>query len=335
MAPIGPEQQMENERTCGTSLSSTLGSLLDGAKYQCAFLKSSQSKAVAAWYPLVMLRSTGSKGVFYPSRQKGQNFLKDQAVIAKIVSAIHVGSEDTLVEIGAGSGELTLPLTKTNPARILALEPEKALAQRLREALRPEDQVSWDVIEKDFLSVEISELLNEYKPSRARIVGNLPYSVASPILLKLLDERKSFIDMTLMFQLEVAERLVAKPGTKAYGFLSVMTQQATRPRMLFQIPPNAFRPRPKVHSAMVRLEPLGKDELFVREPKVFETIVKSLFAHRRKNISNNIKHLRSTLVDPTTLRSALDHVGIEPSRRAETLTVNEFVALARFCTSRQ
>jgi 16S rRNA (adenine1518-N6/adenine1519-N6)-dimethyltransferase len=153
--------------------------------------------------------------------------------------------------------------------------------------------------------------------------------------LKLLEERNSFIDLTLMFQLEVAERLVAKPGTKAYGFLSVMTQQATRPRILFQIPPHAFRPRPKVYSAMVHLEPLGKDEPFVREPELFETIVKSLFAHRRKNISNNIKHLRSPLLDPDTMRSALEHLEIEPSRRAETLTVNEFVALAHFCTSRQ
>ena len=282
-----------------------------------------------------MLRSTGSNGVFHPSRQKGQSFLKDPAFISKIVSAIKVTSQDTLLEIGAGSGQLTIPLTQANPSRILAFEPETVLAQRLRQSLSIEQLVPWEVIEKDFLSVELSTLLAEHQASRIRVVGNLPYSVASPILLKLLAERNSFIDLTLMFQQEVAERLVARPGTKAYGFLSVMTQQATRPRILFGIPPNAFRPRPKVHSAMVHFDPLGKDETNVREPKVFEAIVKSLFAHRRKTISNNIKHLSSPLLDPNTLRSALEDLGIEPSRRAETLTVDEFAALAHFCTSRQ
>ena len=138
-----------------------------------------------------------------------------------------------------------------------------------------------------------------------------------------------------MFQLEVAERLVAQPATKAYGFLSVMTQQATRPKILFHIPPDAFRPRPKVYSALVRLDPRGKDELLVKEPEVFEAIVKSLLAHRRKNISNNIKYLKSSVLDQDTLRSGLEHLDIEPSRRAETLTVDQFAALAEFCTSRQ
>ena len=290
---------------------------------------------VRAWYPLEMLRSTDSGTAFRPSRQKGQSFLKDRAVVSRIVSAIKVAPEDTLLEIGAGSGEMTLPLAQSRPARIIAIEQETVLAERLRRALAAENSVAWDVIEGDFLSLELSTLLAEHSGQSIRVVGNLPYSAASPILLKLLAERRSFIDLTLMFQLEVAERLVAQPATKAYGFLSVMTQQATRPKILFHIPPDAFRPRPKVYSALVRLDPRGKDELLVKEPEVFEAIVKSLLAHRRKNISNNIKYLKSSVLDQDTLRSGLEHLEIEPSRRAETLTVDQFAALAEFCTSRQ
>ncbi len=282
-----------------------------------------------------MQRSTDSRTLFRPSRQKGQSFLKDRAVVSRIVSAIEVGPDDTLLEIGAGSGEMTVPLARANPARIIAIEQEKVLAERLRRALSAEPIVPWEVIERDFLSWELRSILPEHSGRSIRVVGNLPYSAASPILLKLLAQRNSFVDLTLMFQLEVAERLVAEPATKAYGFLSVMTQQATRPKILFRIPPDAFRPRPKVHSALVRLEPLGKDEPPVEDPEVFQAIVKSLLAHRRKNISNNIRYLKSSVLDPDTLRAGLDHLDIDPSRRAETLNVGQFAALAQLCTSRQ
>jgi len=273
--------------------------------------------------------------LFRPSRKKGQSFLRDRAVISRIVSAIKVAPEDTLLEIGAGSGEMTLPLASSTPARIIAIEQETFLAQRLRRALGAYSLVPWEVIEGDFLSLDLRNILPEHSGRAIRVVGNLPYSVASPILLKLLDQRNSFVDLTLMFQLEVAERLVAEPATKAYGFLSVVTQQATRPQILFRIAPDAFRPRPKVHSALVRLEPLGKNEPPVEDPEVFQAIVKSLLAHRRKNISNNIRYLKSSNLDPDTLRDGLEHFHIDPSRRGETLNVSQFAALAQFCTSRQ
>ena len=142
-------------------------------------------------------------------------------------------------------------------------------------------------------------------------------------------------EMTLMFQREVAERLTAQPQTKAYGVLTVLTQQATKSRILFEIPPGAFWPRPKVRSALVRFSFLRDKEPIVRDPAIFQEVVKTLFAHRRKNIANNIKHLKSSHLHGPSLLQALAHLSIDPSRRAETLTVEEFAALSRFCSSPQ
>jgi 16S rRNA (adenine1518-N6/adenine1519-N6)-dimethyltransferase len=272
-----------------------------------------------------------TKSHFRPSRAKGQSFLKDRAFISRIVSAVEPGEDDVLLEIGAGAGQLTGPLLLAGPKRVVAVEPEAVLANRLGQ----KEFENLEILQQDYLELNLSSELRQRGLDRVRVVGNLPYSAASPILLKLLSERSRIIDLTLMFQLEVAQRLVAEPRTKAYGFLSVMTQQATCPQILFTIPPRAFRPQPKVHSALVRLALRPDEDLPVTEPAVFQELIKSLFAHRRKNISNNISRLRSSLLDEPTIRSGLRQLEIEPSRRAETLTVEEFAALSRFCASRQ
>lgn len=289
--------------------------------------------AASAWYPLDMLGSIRAERDFRPSRAKGQSFLRDRAVVRRIVSHIDVRPEDELLEIGAGAGELTRSLAAAAPKRILAVEPEPVLAARLKKALGPDALASVEVIEKDFLSLDLPGLLRERGIHRIRVLGNLPYSAASPMLLSLLSHREWLRDLTLMFQLEVAERLVARPSTKAYGFLSVVVQQAARPEILFQIRPEAFRPRPKVTSALVRLElRLGRD-LSPSDRAIFAALVKSLFAHRRKSISNNIKRLSTPLLDEAAIREGLAYLAIDPSRRAETLAVEEFTALAHFCAS--
>jgi 16S rRNA (adenine1518-N6/adenine1519-N6)-dimethyltransferase len=271
-----------------------------------------------------------TKSYFRPSRAKGQSFLKDRAVIDRIIAAIEPRADDVFIEIGAGAGQLTRPLLRTPPKLVLAIEPEEVLADRLSKI----EADHLEILPQDYLETDLTAELRHRGLSRVRVVGNLPYSAASPILLKLLTESQHIKDLTLMFQLEVAERLVAVPGTKAYGFLSVMTQQATRPKILFSIPPRAFRPRPKVHSALVRLDFRPENEAPVTEPVVFQALVKSLFAHRRKNISNNVKRLQSDHLDEPTVRSALVQLDIDTNRRAETLTVEEFAALSRFCASR-
>ena len=263
----------------------------------------------------------------------------------RIVEAIGPRPDQTFLEIGAGAGELTIPLASRGAARVLAIETDRTLFQKLSSRLRERGTLqngtlqkggTWEGIELihcDFLKLDLQKSLSERDIARVRVVGNLPFSVASPILLKLLAHRERLIDLTLMFQLEVAQRLTAVPATKAYGFLTVMAQQAAKAELLFTIPPQAFNPRPKVHAAIVRLVPLGKDEPPVGDYEVFRVVVRGLLTHRRKNISNNIKHLGSRLVGPSSIRSGLAEMGIDPCRRAETLSVEEFAALSHFCAS--
>jgi 16S rRNA (adenine1518-N6/adenine1519-N6)-dimethyltransferase len=282
-----------------------------------------------------MRRSPKPKKGFHPSRAKGQSFLRDPAFIQRIVAAVNPGADEAVVEIGAGAGEMTIPLAKASQGRILAVEPEPFLAEKLHRKIEDDEITGVEVIYKDYLSLDLPSLLDARELERVRVVGNLPYSVASPILAKLLSERHRLVDLTLMFQQEVADRLVAEPGTKAYGVLSVLVQQATKPRVLFQLPPKAFWPRPRVHSALVRMAFLRENEPPVADRAVFQALVKALFSHRRKNISNNIKYLNTPLLNRETIRSALAQLQIDPNRRAETLSVEEFAALAHFCASRQ
>ena len=273
-------------------------------------------------------------GRFQASRSRGQSFLRDKAVVTRIVEAIDPRPDQTLLEIGAGAGELTEPLASQGTSRVLAIETDRMLFEKLSR----QKGGAWDEVElihADFLKLDLSKLLSERDIERVRVVGNLPFSVASPILLKLLAQRDRLVDLTLMFQLEVAQRLTAVPSTKAYGFLSVVAQQAAKAELLFTIPPQAFKPRPKVHAGMVSLVPLGKDEPPVGDYDVFRAVVRGLLTHRRKNISNNIKSLGSGPVDASSIRAGLAGMGIDPSRRAETLSVEEFAALSHFCASPQ
>ena len=267
---------------------------------------------------------------FRPSRARGQNFLSDPKARQRVVEAIAPQPEDDFLEIGAGSGELTLPLTERS-RRVLALEPDRRLFARL--AARAAGR-TFEAIPADFLEADLGALLAARDIPRVRAVGNLPYSVASLILTKLLAERALLVDLTLMFQREVAERLAARPGTKAYGYLSVVTQQAARARLLLTLPPEAFRPRPKVTSCLVRLELLRNHEPQVGDPEIFQTLVKGLLSHRRKNIGNNLKRWRSDRPVADRVRHALKERDIPLTRRAETLSVEEFAGLSRFCTSR-
>ncbi len=257
----------------------------------------------------------------------------------RIVEAIDPRPDQTFLEIGAGAGELTIPLASRGAARVLAIETDRMLFQKLSSTLQKgtlQKGGTWEEVElihSDFLKLDLQKLLSERDIERVRVVGNLPFSVASPILLKLLAHRERLVDLTLMFQLEVAQRLTAVPATKAYGFLTVVAQQAAKTELLFTIPPQAFNPRPKVHAAMVRLAPLGKDEPPVGDYDIFRAVVRGLLTHRRKNISNNIKHLSSRLVGASSIRSGLAEMGINPSRRAETLSAEEFAALSHFCAS--
>ncbi|TDI43592.1 MAG: ribosomal RNA small subunit methyltransferase A [Acidobacteria bacterium] len=267
---------------------------------------------------------------FFPTRSKGQCFLTDHRYVERIVEAIAPATEETLLEIGAGEGQLTLPMLDRG-ARIVAVEADKRLAEKLLARAASDERL--DVLQQDALKVDFLDVMASRKLERTRVYGNLPYSIAAPILFKLISAATAFKSLTLMFQKEVAERLVASPSIPAYSFLSVVAQQAAQIRVLFSIPPEAFRPRPRVVSSLVAFELRHDRAPDYGNETTFRALVKGLLAHRRKTIRNNIKHLHPTGVSPERMREALEQLGIDPSRRAETLSVQEFAELGRICAS--
>jgi len=265
---------------------------------------------------------------FHPSRAKGQCFLRDERYVERIVQAIAPRAGETILEIGAGQGQLTLPLVRAG-ARVVAIESDRRLAEELRGSLSSVAGV--ELLEADALRVDFRDLTHSQRSGKLRAVGNLPYSVAAPILLRLLAARENWSELVLMFQSEVAERLMAKPGTKAYGFLTVVAQRAARVSVLFRIPPDAFRPRPRVVSALLRFEIRDIEPENAVDEKLFRSLVRGLLAHRRKTIGNNIKHLEPSGLSREATLVALEAMGIDPARRAETLGVEEFAELSRIC----
>lgn len=265
---------------------------------------------------------------FRPSRSKGQCFLRDARVIERVAELVAPRPGETLLEIGSGAGQLTLPLVERG-ARILAVESDARLASELERRLRSESVETVELIHQDALELDLRALLDQRELERVRVCGNLPYSVASPILLRLLAAAERFDELVLMFQDEVASRLTARPGTKEYGFLTVVAQQAAEVSVLFRIPPDAFRPRPRVHSALVRFELRHEEAPGIGDVRTFRAVVRALLAHRRKTIGNNVKRLRGAPLSRERVESALEGLGIDPGRRAETLSVEDFAELSR------
>jgi 16S rRNA (adenine1518-N6/adenine1519-N6)-dimethyltransferase len=259
-----------------------------------------------------------------PRKRFGQHFL-EPAWVAKLVDVVRPSPDDTFLEIGPGRGALTRALAP-RVGRIVAVEIDRDLAA----ALPREVQAHVRVVQGDFLDVDLDDLLaGEAKP--LRVIGNLPYNVSSPILFTLLsahDEGRRFRDATLMLQREVADRLVAAPGTSEYGALAIQVALHADVERLLVLPPGAFRPPPKVTSAVVRLS-FRPPAVDVGDPVRFERLVRGAFSQRRKTMANALRpHLDGT--DPATLLRA---VGIDPQRRPETLTVAEFARLSYYVGS--
>jgi 16S rRNA (adenine1518-N6/adenine1519-N6)-dimethyltransferase len=246
-----------------------------------------------------------------PRKRFGQNFLVDDAVIARIVAAIDPRPADHLVEIGPGLGALTGPILALVP-HLHVIELDRDLASRLVERYPPERLA---VHQADALKFDFSAL-----PVPMRIVGNLPYNISTPLLFHLMDYAARIADMQFMLQREVVERMVASPSTPEYGRLSVMLQYRFRMDKRFVVPASAFRPRPKVESAIVRLVPLSRPDSLAVDETVFRQTVTRAFSHRRKTLRNAL----SGFADEADLLS----LGIDPGLRAENLPVSAFVAIA-------
>ncbi len=243
--------------------------------------------------------------------------------MGRIMSALGVQPDDAVLEIGAGPGTMT-ELLAERAAKIWAVELDGKLAAGLREKFAAVPSV--EVVEADILEVSIDSLCRDAGRERIRVFGNLPYYITSPCLLHLFEFHARITDIVVMVQREVAERMVAKPGSKDYGLFSVTCQYYTEPQMLFSIPPQAFRPAPQVHSALVRMPVAAKkEELRIENEKLFWQFVQAAFGQKRKTLFNNWK----SRCDPERLRRAMAEQGIDPRARAETLSLAQFAALIR------
>jgi 16S rRNA (adenine1518-N6/adenine1519-N6)-dimethyltransferase len=244
----------------------------------------------------------------------GQNFLADEQVIQRIIDTIHPVSGELILEIGPGQAAISSLLAETG-AELHLLEIDRDLAARLEDRFASAGNV--EVHTGDALKADFSKIVDG-RPFR--LVGNLPYNISTPLLFHVLRWRSLITDMHFMLQQEVVNRMAASPGGKAWGRLSVMCQVYCEVTQLFNVPPEAFIPAPKVQSGFIRLVPHGKPPVKIRDMQAFERLVSQAFSMRRKTLRNSLKSLLDT--------SLIEAAGIDPGLRPETLGVAQFAALA-------
>ncbi len=255
-----------------------------------------------------------------PKKDWGQNFLGDPHFLARIAETCAVGEGDVVVELGAGLGHLTRQLAATG-ARVVAVERDRDLVAVLEKELPPNVKlVAANAAEVNFL-----ELAGGQKPV---VAGNLPYHLSSSILFEVLEQREQIVRAVFLLQKEVAERIGAPPGGRDYGLLSVLLQTWATVDVAFQVPRGVFVPPPQVDSAVARIDILATPRAQPKDPQRYVRLVKAAFAHRRKTLINSLQSAKE-LGSPEQLSAALASAGIDPVRRAETLSCEEFVAIER------
>jgi 16S rRNA (adenine1518-N6/adenine1519-N6)-dimethyltransferase len=245
----------------------------------------------------------------------GQHFLHDQNTILRILRAIDPQPGDNLIEIGPGEGALTLPLLRACQ-NLTAIELDRDLLAPLQQRAISIGRL--EIINADILEFDLESLPME---GPLRLVGNLPYNISTPLMFHLLESVSRIRDMHFMLQKEVAQRIVAGPGDRHYGRLSVMLQYRCECQYLFEVAPECFRPPPKVDSAVIRLLPLAAPAYDVGDYATFSSIVQTAFGQRRKTIGNSLKGLLS--------RQLIADCGIDPGLRAENLALADFASLSR------
>jgi 16S rRNA (adenine1518-N6/adenine1519-N6)-dimethyltransferase len=250
-----------------------------------------------------------------PKKALAQHFLRDPGILAKIVEAAGLTPEDTVLEIGPGPGDMTALLGE-RVRRVVAVEIDHALCDHLRERFAATPRI--EIVQGDILEYPLMPL------GRFKVVANIPYYLTAPILFHLLGHRGQIPSLTLLLQKEVARRIVAPPGGKEYGALSVAVQFYTEARLCFTVAAGSFTPAPKVDSAVVHLAVRAKPAVSVRDEALFFRIVRAAFGQRRKTLRNALKPLFSE----ETLARAFAATGIIPTRRGETLSLEEFGLLA-------
>jgi len=251
----------------------------------------------------------------------GQHFLTDRSILRKIIDILNPKAEELIIEIGAGKGSLTFPLAERS-GKVFAIERDKDLVPFLREGNRKNLVVlEGDVLGVDFRALVAGEMAFAGK---VKVAGNLPYSISSPLLFKILKDKDLFSACVFLLQKEVAERLAAKPGSKAYAPLSILFQLHFDIRLRFTLAPGSFAPPPKVQSTLVSLEKRPAPLFVIRDEDGLRRLLRAAFAQRRKTLLNNLK---SMPLAPGLLQETFRRLGLKETIRAEQLTILQFVAL--------
>ena len=256
----------------------------------------------------------------------GQNFLIDTHVLDKIIRSAEITKEDMVVEIGPGIGTMTQYLACA-AGKVAAIEIDKALIPILEDTLEGYENVQ--VINDDVLKVDIAKLAEEENGGRPiKVVANLPYYITTPIIMGLFENHVPLKSITVMVQKEVADRMQVGPGTKDYGALSLAVQYYAKPYIVANVPPNCFMPRPKVGSAVIRLERYDEPPVQVEDEKLMFRIIRASFNQRRKTLANGLKNSPELQFSKEEIEKAIEGIGKSVSVRGEALTLEEFAALS-------
>jgi 16S rRNA (adenine1518-N6/adenine1519-N6)-dimethyltransferase len=261
-----------------------------------------------------------------PSKRFGQNFLVDRGVVDRIIAAVSPRADETIVEIGAGLGALTAPLLQT-AGRVVAIEFDRDLVPSLRERFSSSPNLV--LLEADALTTDFCAAIGP--ATRARVVANLPYNIATAVLQRLIEQRGCLSEMTLMLQREVVDRITAEAGSSERGYLSVLVEAYCEAEQLFDVAPQAFRPVPKVWSTMMSLRVRPKIAAEVKDEALLWQVVSAGFAQRRKTILNNLRDAPPNIQELLKKRGGASIVlcdaGLPPLRRAETFALEEWALL--------
>ena len=256
----------------------------------------------------------------------GQNFLIDTHVLEKIIAASQISKDDFVLEIGPGIGTMTQYLAEY-AREVAAVEIDNTLIPILKDTLKDWDNVT--VINDDILKVDIRKLALEKNGGKPiKVVANLPYYITTPIIMGLFENQVPVDSITIMVQKEVADRMQVGPGTKDYGALSLAVQYYAKPEIVANVPPNCFMPRPKVGSAVIRLERYEKPPVEVSDEKLMFRIIRASFNQRRKTLVNGLKNSQELSYSREEIEEVLNECGIPLNIRGEALTLAEFASLA-------
>ena len=267
---------------------------------------------------------------FHFSKSMGQNFLIDTHVLDKIIGAAEIGRDDFVLEIGPGIGTMTQYLAET-AREVVAVEIDTKLIPILEDTLKEYDNVT--VLNEDILKVDIRKIAEEKNGGKPiKVVANLPYYITTPIIMGLFESEVPLDSITVMVQKEVADRMQVGPGTKDYGALSLAVQYYAKPYIVANVPPNCFMPRPKVGSAVIRLERYENPPVTVEDEKLMFRLIRASFNQRRKTLQNGLNNAPDISFTKEQIIAAIESLGVPATIRGEALDLKQFAQLANYFT---